>query len=98
MARAVSAKNGFTMSETIRPKMRVRRRARLLAYKLGWYLSCLIAARIRCRVSGFTTFNRLSTAETVLRETPARLATSSMVAFFSRTALYSPDQLLFYHA
>src|SRR6187399_2281923 len=61
--------------------MRIMREpARRRAAWLGMYLSAAIAALTRSRVAVRTLVSPLTTRETVIGETPARRATSAMVA------------------
>src|SRR5919201_232994 len=68
------------MSVVTMPRVCVRSEERLRAIALGTYSSSRIARRTRSRVAGATVSSPLITRETVWCETPARRATSRMVA------------------
>src|SRR5699024_10450682 len=71
---------GWEMSPTGRATRPVRPARRPRATVFGAYFRSATAARTRWRVPGETRSGSLSTRETVVRETPARRATSRIVA------------------
>src|SRR5512140_927755 len=77
--RAIVVKNGFEMSETTRAMVLVRLERSWRASALGTYPSSSIAASTRARVRTLVWPVPLRTLETVIADTPARLATSLIV-------------------
>src|SRR5260221_11378615 len=74
-----SEKNGFVMFGTITPRMRVWLVLSARATALGKYPSSAIARSTRTRAESLTGRVRLTTCDTVVKETPARAATCLML-------------------
>src|SRR5215831_7072512 len=83
----MSKKKGFSILETMIPRVRLLPRARELACRLGWYLSSDAARITRARVVLFTMLKSFSARDTVAVDTPAFLATASRLAAISRDFL-----------
>src|ERR1035438_722621 len=81
-----SGKNGFTISETIIPSVRLSRDARWRACALGKYPRRFTAERTIWWVRRPTFPVLFKTFETVAVETPAALATSRMVRAITEDA------------
>src|ERR1700733_11369815 len=71
-----SGKNGFVMSDTISPRIRLRPETSERACVLGKYRSSSIAFQTRLAVLGSTSEGLLIVRDTVAVETLARRATS----------------------
>ena len=78
--RARSVKKGFRASRTMRPTVRLWPARSWRAASLRTKPSSLIAERTRWEAAAETLAGRLSTLDTVPTDTPARAATSRMLA------------------
>ncbi len=79
MPRSIGGKKCPLISGSSRPMVSVRRLSSCRAAGCGEKLSSAMAARTRCSVSATTAAVPFSTRLTVAGDTPARLATSTMV-------------------
>src|SRR5512132_2919380 len=86
----ISENNGREMSGTVTSSLRLRSMRRFFAAAFGAYRRRSTAARTLRRVSGATIDGLLKTRETVAVDTPARLATSKMVATVRSIIVWRP--------